>query len=813
MAKGSVLVGVCGLLGLGFVVLSVFFSLPYLSALAASLGILVVVAILLELWSSPLAPYGYVSLASFVYFLATARPQADPAISAGAMGAQGVLVAAVALLVRSVLARRPGDTDNPSGSETGSQRLAYLGLNLTRVGATGFAFAFIRGNADVVSVRSLLGLVVAVLIYWLLDVLLTGSMVEGVEGEETSKVYRLSSKESWYLPLVAAPVGLMAATLAQVSAPALGPLGSLGVAAVLGALLMAAPRYALQKSSEEIQVQDQDKLINELKRVEFLHKTVQAENKNLTQDLETKKEENNLVYEMAQALGASTDLAETLDVVQTMIKRLHIPYQSCVIFQVMTDGKESLKPAKTDTPYENVLQMSSLLQLEETLIKKAVQTRKPQHEFELAAQTEQRIFKDERSAIAVPLVVSKETIGVIYVGSLKPGTHNQDHVAKLKMLSAYAAPSLKTALLFEDKEKEVANEKGRREAEEAKNRQLSGIQKIGQEMTRSSLKLDHTMKVVAEGLQEMIPRAQSVIFFTNGKDDVNQLEAEFAMSPYAQYVETLPVRKDDQLFRMALEKKDTVLMTDTQMYNIPNIINYERSVILAPLISESDLMGCIYVGAKDENTFTEEHKNLVQTVSYQAAMAIKNGRLFKQNEMQSLTDGLTGLYTHRYFQTRLQDEIDWAERHNRPMCLVMVDTDHFKTYNDTLGHPAGDALLKEIASLLKEKVRTTDIVCRYGGDEFALILKETTKEDALRTCERVREAFQLRFSSHKVRITSSIGMACFPTDARNKKELAEAADETLYVSKRGGRNRVSASPTLEERATREKIVQETLPRS
>lgn len=803
--KGTVLVGFSALLGLGFAILSMVLLLPHLGGeTLLPLGILALVALLLELWSQPLTPYGYVSMAMFVYFLAVARPQAEPFPGWLAVGAQGVVVASIAVLIRTALGR----------FETGSQRLAYLGLTLTRVGVVCFVFAGIRGDSDLVSIRSLTGLAVAMLAYGLLDVLLTGSIVESVEGDETAKTYRRGIKDSSYLPLVGLPAGYLAATLAAVATPVLKqPALAVACAAFTTAFVIASLRFALKKSFEEIVVQDQEKLEQEIKREQFRVRTLTEENRTLSLDLESKKEENSLIYEMAQALGASTDLADTLDVVQTMIKRLHIPYQSCVIFQVTTDGKETLRPAKTDTPYENVLQMSSLLQLDEPLIKKAVQSRKPQFDFEQPASTEQRIFRDERSGIAVPLVVGKETIGIIYCGSLKPGTHNPDHVAKLKMLSAYAAPSLKTALLFEDKEKEVLNEKGRREAEEAKNRQLSGIQKIGQEMTRSSLKLEHTMKVVAEGLQEMISRAQSVIFFANGKDDPNQLEAEYASSPYAQYVETLPVRKDDQLFRMALENKDTVLLSDTQMYGVPNIINYERSVILAPLISESDLMGCIYVGAKDENTFTEEHKNLVQTVSYQAAMAIKNARLFKQNEMQSLTDGLTGLYTHRYFQTRLQDEIDWAERHNRPMCLVMVDTDHFKTYNDTLGHPAGDALLKEIASLLKEKVRTTDIVCRYGGDEFALILKETSKEDALRTCERVREAFQLRFSSHKVRITSSIGMACFPTDARNKKELAEAADETLYVSKRGGRNRVSASPTLEERATREKIVQETLPRS
>ena len=143
--------------------------------------------------------------------------------------------------------------------------------------------------------------------------------------------------------------------------------------------------------------------------------------------------------------------------------------------------------------------------------------------------------------------------------------------------------------------------------------------------------------------------------------------------------------------------------------------------------------------------------------------------------------------------------------------LVMVDADNFKTYNDTLGHPAGDALLKEIAALLKDKVRASDIVCRYGGDEFALLLKNTRKEDAQRMCERIREAFQLRFGGNEVQVTSSIGLACFPTDADSKKDLAKAADDALYVSKRGGRNRVSVSPNLAERRANP-IQQEVLKR-
>ncbi len=186
---------------------------------------------------------------------------------------------------------------------------------------------------------------------------------------------------------------------------------------------------------------------------------------------------------------------------------------------------------------------------------------------------------------------------------------------------------------------------------------------------------------------------------------------------------------------------------------------------------------------------------MVTTVAYQTAAAINNAQLYEQTRQLDFTDGLTGLYLHRFFQVRFSEEISAAEKAGTSLCLVMVDTDNFKTYNDTLGHSAGDALLKEIVTLLKDEVRHSDIVCRYGGDEFALILKNVPKDEAAKTCD-IRETFQLRFAGKGVQVTASIGLACFPSGADNKADLPRKADEALYVSKRGSRNRVSLTPTL-----------------
>jgi diguanylate cyclase (GGDEF)-like protein len=231
---------------------------------------------------------------------------------------------------------------------------------------------------------------------------------------------------------------------------------------------------------------------------------------------------------------------------------------------------------------------------------------------------------------------------------------------------------------------------------------------------------------------------------------------------------------------------------------LPNVVEAERSAIIVPMIVENDVIGAFYVGAAQQHFYDEEALKLVSTVAYQTAMGIKNAELYERTVALAITDGVTGLYTHRYFQERLGEACREYERSLKPFSLVMIDTDHFKAYNDTLGHPEGDKVLREIAALIKSYTRDSDLVCRYGGDEFAVILKDTDKENSVKTSERIREAFQYRFHTYPVKITSSIGVANFPEDATNKIDLLSAADTTLYKSKKGGRNRVSVATSLKE---------------
>ncbi|WP_305046986.1 diguanylate cyclase [Geoalkalibacter sp.] len=164
----------------------------------------------------------------------------------------------------------------------------------------------------------------------------------------------------------------------------------------------------------------------------------------------------------------------------------------------------------------------------------------------------------------------------------------------------------------------------------------------------------------------------------------------------------------------------------------------------------------------------------------------------------SIRDGLTGLYNHRYFKASLALELSRAKRHARQFSIVFIDIDHFKKFNDSHGHPAGDKLLGEIARLIQERVRVTDLAARYGGEEFTLILPETGKDNALLLAEKIRafiqdHPFAGRESQPQGCISASLGVAAFPVDATDAAALLQAADQALYAAKNGGRNRVVAA--------------------
>ena len=344
---------------------------------------------------------------------------------------------------------------------------------------------------------------------------------------------------------------------------------------------------------------------------------------------------------------------------------------------------------------------------------------------------------------------------------------------------------------------------------EAKTAQLAGLRWLGRQIG-TSLHRTEILSATASSIKDTISDAQSIIFLAKEYEDTSErsLTIEFADTPLA--VSKTTFLADEGLLSMAISSIVPILVPDTDTLSVQCLLASDRSVVVAPLWDGIDddigsqgptagLLGCLYVSAAKQNALTEQHREFIETVSYLAAMALKNTRLYEQTQQMLLTDDMTGLCTFRLFQDKLSEEIESCERHKQSLVLVLMDVDNLGYYNLALGHPAGDALLKGTASLINGKVRPPNIVARYGGDEFALLLKNTDKDGAACLSEQIRETFGLRFGSNLPPVTLSIGLACYPWDADSKNDLIRAAHEALYLSKRDGRDRITVSKVLAAR--------------
>jgi diguanylate cyclase (GGDEF)-like protein len=230
-----------------------------------------------------------------------------------------------------------------------------------------------------------------------------------------------------------------------------------------------------------------------------------------------------------------------------------------------------------------------------------------------------------------------------------------------------------------------------------------------------------------------------------------------------------------------------------------------RSVLMLPLVAKGKKMGIVLLGANQPDYYMNWHMRILTAICQQAASNIENSLLHRRVETEALSDGLTHLFNHRYFQERLKSEISRARRNKARLSLLMADIDHFKKVNDTYGHRIGDIILQEMADVLKRTIRSEDTVARYGGEEFVIILAGSDKKGALRMAERVRaaaEKISFYAEEHRLSVSISVGAATYPEDALEPWELIECADRALYSAKSQGRNRVVTYDSIETRPAR-----------
>ena len=217
---------------------------------------------------------------------------------------------------------------------------------------------------------------------------------------------------------------------------------------------------------------------------------------------------------------------------------------------------------------------------------------------------------------------------------------------------------------------------------------------------------------------------------------------------------------------------------------------FREQIASVPLIAGDEILGILTAENLEESDFDN-----FSILGGQLALEVRKVKLYERVQELAITDGLTGIFVRRHFLERLHEATTRSLCYSLKLSFLMVDIDHFKRQNDTHGHLVGDVILKETAQILKASLREIDLLCRYGGEEFSIVLPDTDREGALQVAERIRlavEEYDFRAYEELLKITISVGVAIFPDNANSVQELIDCADSALYRAKQEGRNRVCA---------------------
>ena len=210
-----------------------------------------------------------------------------------------------------------------------------------------------------------------------------------------------------------------------------------------------------------------------------------------------------------------------------------------------------------------------------------------------------------------------------------------------------------------------------------------------------------------------------------------------------------------------------------------------------PVKTKHELIAILALSKKHpQGSYGRDDIDLLMTLANEAAVVIENAQIYERAKQRANTDELTGLFNHRHFHERIDEEIARSARFGKVFSLLFLDMDHFKNHNDAYGHLAGDEVLKELGRIVHESVRRIDICFRYGGDEFAVLLPETDLQGTTKTAERIRKAVEAHTDLRGMPQTCSIGIALWPTNGVMREEIIRSADAALYYAKQMGKNQI-----------------------
>ena len=390
------------------------------------------------------------------------------------------------------------------------------------------------------------------------------------------------------------------------------------------------------------------------------------------------------------------------------------------------------------------------------------------------------------SLLAAPVYINDEISGVLIVDGLEYNTFSGDDIHFIETYGGIIAET-------------IVNYNNLLEFENS-TRLFSFFYEVSRGLN-SNLKFEEILDLLLSVMQNIIHYDRLTISaYETGSDQakiiriVGQVDdfPEGTVFPLDEGLTGWIIRKRKPILIYDLEKDDHFI----PRYTSKEKINYNlRSFLGAPISYHDICFGAVTVENYKPDSYQEHHKKLLVMLANNFGVALERSHALQELEQHATTDGLTKLHNYRMFMQRIYEEIERAVRYNSNFTLLMLDIDHFKRVNDQYGHLAGDKILTQIAASIKNNTRNVDFACRYGGEEFAVILVETGLEKALLTAERIRkniEHLDSNFKGNTIHVTVSIGAVEFPNSSKDVESLILEADKALYRAKSEGRNRIVA---------------------
>lgn len=335
------------------------------------------------------------------------------------------------------------------------------------------------------------------------------------------------------------------------------------------------------------------------------------------------------------------------------------------------------------------------------------------------------------------------------------------------------------------------------------------LQQLGElvRLVQACLTDEEALRVIAEGVENLLPFSAGAVYAVTTPESVHAV-AGWGVAP--------PIASSFLLEQCWAARSSTVHsnLRAGSALQCAHLHPSTQASVCAPLLAQGELVGLMVllfdqspVGADDPAPSSLRRAQiLLEAVADHVSPALANLKLRQSLRDQAVRDSLTGLFNRRYMEETLEREVRRSARKHRPLSVLMLDLDHFKRYNDRYGHAAGDTVLRQVGNLLRSRTRTEDVACRYGGEEFVVILVETTPEIALQRAEDIRAGIKQIEILHDGRrldhITASIGVVSASAEIFESDSLLRAADTALYQSKEKGRDRVTvASPSVPNSAS------------